>query len=138
MALGGNNCVLNFENKDQHVITVRATDNGSTPLYVDYPITIHVQDVNDQPRSLDLSHNKVLENMPAGTVVGNLSSTDEDSRQTTTYTLTDDDNGMFKIFNDELQKATSANYETMKAHSVVVMAVDDGSPPLQVWITFVL
>ncbi|XP_062505201.1 protocadherin Fat 4-like isoform X3 [Corticium candelabrum] len=132
LALGGNNCVLNFENKDQHVITVRATDNGSTPLYVDYPITIHVQDVNDQPRSLDLSHNKVLENMPAGTVVGNLSSTDEDSRQTTTYTLTDDDNGMFKIFNDELQKATSANYETMKAHSVVVMAVDDGSPPLQV------
>lgn len=132
LTLGGKECVLNYEDEKQHQIVVRATDSGSPALYVDYTLTIHIQDVNDQPRRLDLSHNEVLENEPVGTVIGNLSCLDEDVRQTITYSLTDDDSGMFKIVNNELQKAKSANYETSTSHSVVVVAKDNGSPSLKV------
>ena len=132
MGLGGKECSLNFEDKRQHQIIVRATDSGTPFLYVDYTLTIRIQDVNDQPRLLDLSDNKVFENDPNGTVVGNLSCMDEDAKQTITYSLSDDGNGMFMIVNNQLQKAQPTNYETSTAHSVVVVAEDDGSPSMKV------
>ena len=132
MALGGKECYLNFEDQRQHQIIVRATDSGAPSLYVDYTLTIHIQDVNDQPHHLDLSHNEVFENDPNGTVVGNLSCLDEDAKQTITYSLSDDGNGMFKIVNNQLQKAKPTNYETSTAHSVVVLAKDNGSPSMKV------
>jgi hypothetical protein len=132
LALGGKECYLNFEDQRQHQIVVRATDSGTPSLYVDYTLTIHIQDVNDQPRLLDLSDNEVIENDPSGTVVGNLSCLDEDAKQTITYSLSDDDNGMFKIVNSQLQKAKPTDYETSTIHSVVVVAEDNGSPSMQI------
>ena len=132
LALGGKECLLNIEEKKEYDVVVRATDSGSPALSIDYVLTIRLTDVNDRPRALDLSNDKVFENAPVETVVGKLSSTDEDVSQTITYTLIDDDNGRFKIVGDELRKAMTADYETFKSHTVIVEAKDNGKPALSV------
>ncbi|XP_065839036.1 protocadherin alpha-C2-like [Oscarella lobularis] len=138
LALGGKECLLNIEEKKEYDVVVRATDSGSPALSIDYVLMIQLTDVNDRPRALDLSHEKVFENAPAGMVVGKLSSTDDDVSQTTTYTLIDDDNGRFKIVGDELQKATSADYETFNSHTVIVEAKDNGKPALSITKSFTI
>ena len=132
LALGGKECVLNYEEKKTHDILVRSTDNGSPAMSVDYVVTITLTDVNDRPRDLDLSNDRVFENEKVGKVVGKLSATDEDASQKLTFTLLDDDNGRFKISGNELQKAISANYETSKAHTVIVQVMDSGNPALAI------
>ena len=132
LAEGGPRCLLNYEKQNSIGVKIRSEDDGSPPLYKDVSLTIHLRDANDQPRRLDLFPASVLENAPSGTVVGKVSSIDEDSSQTTTYTLIDDDKGRFEIVGDELRKTATLNYETSSAHVVVVEAKDNGSPALNV------
>ena len=132
LALGGDECLLNYETAQRHTIKVRVTDSGSPALSIDVTLTIKVTDANDKPRALDLSSNDVHENEPVGTRVGTLTARDEDASQKLSFTLLDDDNGMFKIVGNELQKASAANYETAKSHSVTVEARDNGNPSMKV------
>lgn len=46
-----------------------------------------VEDVNDQPTSISLSSNVVSENSSPGTVVGDLSTKDDDAGQTYTFSI---------------------------------------------------
>ena len=131
LANGGNDCLLNFETKKEYSVIVRATDNGSPALSVDYTIKIVLTDVNDKPRSLRLSYNKVKENSAAGTVVGLFSASDEDG-DTITFTLTNNGGGMFKIVGNRLLVAKVPNYEIAQAYKVTVRAKDNGRPSLSV------
>ena len=131
LANGGNDCLLNFEAKKEYSVIVRATDNGSPALSVDYTIKIVLTDVNDKPRSLRLSYNKVKENSAAGTVVGLFSASDEDG-DTITFTLTNNGGGMFKIVGNRLLVAKVPNYEIAQAYKVTVRAKDNGRPSLSV------
>lgn len=129
--------MLNYEQQNSYDVVVRVTDSGSPPLSIDNTITVHLKDINDKPRNLDLSSNTVFENDPAGTAVGRLSSTDEDKGQTLEYVLVDSESGKFKIVGDQLQKALPADYETSRSHSVLVTVRDNGQPSLNVsWLGF--
>ena len=134
IAFGGLSCLLNYEAQRQHDIVVRATDSGVPSLSVDIKLSIFVNDINDQPRDLDLSDNKVVENYPIDTVIGILSSTDEDDGQRLSYSLADDDNGRFKVVANELKVAKVVNYEMATAHSIVVESQDNGTTPLKVYL----
>ena len=136
LALGGSECLLNYETAQQHTIKVRVTDSGSPALSIDVTLTIKVTDANDRPRALSLSNNDVYENQPAGKRIGTLTAIDEDSSQKLSFILLDDDNGMFKIVGNELQKALSANYETAKSHSVTIEARDNGKPSMKVGFSY--
>ena len=124
--------MLNMEEKNKYDVVVRVTDSGSPPLVRDEIITIHLTDVNDRPRNLDLSSNTVYENDPKDTLVGLLFATNEDKGQTLEYVLVDDDDGKFKIVANELRKASPADYETSTSHSILVTVRDDGIPSLNV------
>lgn len=93
LAIGGTKCWLNYEKQPVYQILVRVTDSGSPPLWVDFPLNITLQDINDRPRNLQLSAFTLHENQPVGTVVGYLSGSDEDKLQHLTYVLSDDDKG---------------------------------------------
>ena len=71
---------------------------------------------------------QVLENKPAGTVVGALSYNDEDTSQSHTLLMVDSDNGQFALSGKNLIKAKSTDYETKKAHKVKVRVTDNGTP----------
>ena len=100
LAEGGAYCLLNYEKKIKTNVTIRSSDNGSPSLYNDQSFAIHLRDVNDGPRNLNLSGNHtVKENSPMGTLVGTFSALDEDSGQTLSCTLLESGGGKFGIQN---------------------------------------
>ena len=130
--LGGKFCWLNYEAKQTHTILVRTTDSGKPALYKDVYLNITLSDVNDQPRNPQLSGYKVHENMKAGTPIGTFTAFDEDTKQTLTYSLLDDDQERFKLVGNQLRKALPANYETKKLHKITLLVKDDGNPSMSV------
>jgi hypothetical protein len=87
---------------------------------------------NQTPTDIQLSQTTIAENQPAGTLVGNLSTTDADGGQTFTYALVSgsgsDDNASFQIVGNQLQTAASFDFETKASYSIRLRTTDSGSP----------
>jgi hypothetical protein len=85
---------------------------------------------NNAPTDIQLSRNDVDENLPAGTVVGLLSTTDADLPQSHTYSLVSgqgsDDNASFSINGDSLKTAAILDYETKNSLRIRVRTTDNG------------
>src|SRR5687767_2330057 len=126
------NTSFDFETKNSYSIRVRSTDNGGPSKCVVGVFTITVTDVNDAPSDIALSNASVAENQSAGTAVGTLSATDQDSAQAHTFALVagtgSSDNGAFQIVAGALQTAQSFDFETKNSYSIRVRATDNGSP----------
>jgi len=77
-----------------------------------------------------LSPASIAENQPAGTVVGNLTTTDSNPNGMHTYTLVpgqgDTDNASFTIAGSQLLTAASFDYETKNSYSIRVRSTDSG------------
>ena len=119
---------FDHETKDSYSIRVRATDQGG--LFTEQAFTINVNDVNDVPTDITISSNGVDENLPAGTVVGNLSTIDEDGGPIYTYSIaggsTYPDNSKFTIIGNQLLTAGKFNFENKDLYRVNIQA-DDGN-----------
>ena len=78
---------VDYETVPEVVLYVRSTDSGSPNMYLDSILTITVYNVNEAPSSLSVSCNPcvVLENTAIDTVIGTLSSTDQDVGDSFTY-----------------------------------------------------
>ena len=108
-------------------------DSGTPPMDVDRQIVVNVRDKNDPPFDLQLSSSQVLENATANTLVGTFTAQDEDAGQTLTYTLINNDAGNFRLDGSaNLYKTRTSNYESQKAHLVVLQVSDNGSPQKKV------
>lgn len=124
---------LDYEEKRDYVITVRATDNHG--LFTSQQLSITVVDQNDAPTNITLGGGgsaNVYENSN-GALVGVLATTDEDASQTFTYSLIDDAGGRFVVRGDKLFVSNSANldYEKQSSYSVSIQTTDSGSPSLK-------
>ncbi|MFO0813505.1 MAG: hypothetical protein U0796_09815 [Gemmatales bacterium] len=88
-AISGNqlitNSILNYEAQPTRTVRIRTTD--AVGLSFDKIFTITVQNVNEAPTAILLSNNSIPQNMPAGTLVGQLSTTDPDQGDSFTYSL---------------------------------------------------
>lgn len=118
---------INFEVTDSLFIRIRSTDLGG--LFVDSAIVITVLDVNETPFSIDLDTLQFNENIPVGTTIITLTTQDQDSLDTHTYTFDNtqtSDNSSFIIVGDEIQNAVAIDYET-KSTYVVYIKSDDGN-----------
>lgn len=117
---------VDFETQDAYSVYVRA-DNG-LGCTIDSAFTIAVIDVNGVPTQIYLSSEELYENMPAGSLVGRLTSDDEDANEVFTYSLVtgtgDTDNGTFSIKNDSLLSGIKFNYETQSSYSVRIQVMD--------------
>ena len=76
------------------------------------------------PTSVNLATTTLLENRPAGTIAGTLSSTSDDPAATFTYSLVagtgDMDNALFAISGTSLNTAAILDYETKAVYSIRV------------------
>ena len=85
---------------------------------------------NAAPTGISLSGLSVLENLPAGTTVGTLGTTDQDTGNTFIYALTNgtggSDNGSFTISGSNLLTAALFDYETKSNYSLRVKSTDQG------------
>ncbi len=84
---------------------------------------------NTSPTDISLSSTSIFENLPIGTTVGTLSTTDAEAG-TMTYSLFsgtgDSDNGSFTIVNDKLKTGASFNFETKSSYSIRMNVADNG------------
>lgn len=123
-----NGALLDYEQGASHSITVRATDAGG--LMHDRSFTIAVANVNEAPTALALSANTVAENAPNGTVVGVITTADQDAGDRHSYSLVDDAGGRFAInrATGEITVADGArlDHETAGSHTLIVRSTDAG------------
>ena len=117
----------NYNGHDR--FTFRANDGVWNSNRATVSITVMPGD-NDAPTDLSLSPNRIPENQPAGTVVGNFSTTDSDAGDTFTYTFVSGigsaDNASFHIVGNRLQSAVSFDFETKNSYSIRVRTTDAG------------
>jgi hypothetical protein len=60
--------------------TIRATDNGSPPMYIEKTFKLVVVDLNDPPRGIELSSTTIASSNKKGDVVGKLTAIDDDAK----------------------------------------------------------
>ncbi|XP_067313043.1 protocadherin gamma-A11-like isoform X25 [Pseudorasbora parva] len=133
---------LDRELLSDYNITITATDEGSPPLSSTKNIHLTVADVNDNPPVFEEQNYRahVQENNKPGSSICSVSATDPDWRQngTVVYSLLSSDvNGApvssFLSVNGDtgvIHAVRSFDYEQMKSFKVLVLARDNGSPPL--------
>ena len=117
------NVAANYEAKNVYVITITSTD--STGLSISQSFNITVTDTNDSPTAVNLSSLR-LEHDKDGYVVGTLITTDEDTNDTYTYTLSGDDADSFEVINGQLKlkEGIKADFETKNTYLVTVTSTD--------------
>lgn len=113
---------FDFETRSSYSVTIRTTDAGG--LAFDKALTISVTDVNEAPTLLALSSTTVAENLPAGTVVGTLSSSDPDAGDSFTYSLIAGDTGAFTVVGDQLRTAVEFNFEGNPSYNLTIRTTD--------------
>lgn len=117
---------LNYEVQSSYSIRVRVTDSGS--LFSEQVFTVSVTDQGETPTGISLSAASVPENSAVNTLVGTLSSVDQDSGSTFIYSLVsgtgDTDNGQFQISGSTLRTAAVFDHESRAAYSVRIRTTD--------------
>lgn len=121
---------LDFEGDSQETYLIKVQSDDGFGGLINKQFTLTLNDVNEAPTDLTLSNNTVDESNPIGTVVGILSTTDEDDGQTHTYTLvsgpSDLDNASFTILGNQLVTTEVFDYEIQGLYSIRVRT-DDGN-----------
>ena len=119
---------FNYESKNSYSIRIQTIDSGGKTLSKSF--TISINNENEPPIDILLSNDNINENEQINTEVATLSSTDEDSGDTFTYSLVsgngDDDNNKFTISDNKLQTNESFNYETKNSYTLRIQTIDSG------------
>ena len=135
--------MLDRETEEQFNVTVVFSDNGSPNLTSRYHVTIHVNDINDNPPSLTQTHFTTTEDQPIGVLIDTLFCCFSDPD--------DGDNGAegpyTSVDNPFLEVASSGDIRTMKrldretdgsAIELEVQISDRGTPPLSSNVTITI
>ncbi len=120
--------VFDYETKNSYSIRILATDFGGLTFEKTFTIS---SDVNEAPTDILLSSTSVLENQPAGMMVGILSAVDPNLSDIHTFSFVsgtgDADNGSFTIDGTSLKTAAVFDYETKNSYSIRVRVSDSGA-----------
>ncbi len=119
---------FDFEIKNTYSVRVRTTDLGG--LFTEKQLSILVENVNEAPVSIALANSTINEALPNGSLVGLLSTVDVDAGDRFLYSLVagvgSTDNDRFAILNNQLQSATSFDFETKQSYNVRIRSTDRG------------
>ncbi|SNS93446.1 Por secretion system C-terminal sorting domain-containing protein [Ekhidna lutea] len=124
---------FNFESQAEYSIRVRATDDGG--LSVESPISIFVNDINDDPSDIIFSSTQMDENSSSGSVVATMTTNDEDGGDTHIYSLVtgsgDTDNALFTVSGNSLELGFVPDFETKNSYAVRVQTDDSNGGTFQ-------
>lgn len=117
---------LDFETKNTFTFDISVQDQDGEIYEEEFTITLN--DVNDAPDDIDLDNSSIEEVRAIGTIVGTLSTTDEDAGQSHTYSFVagpgDNDNASFRISGSDLVSAEVFDFETKNSYSVRIETSD--------------
>lgn len=115
-----------FEAQSTYSIRIETRDGDG--LTYQKPLTITVNNQNDSPTDIGLSNAISNENVPINTIIGNLSTTDQDAGNTFIYSLAaglgDADNGSFNINGNTLRFSVSPDFESKSSYSLRLRSTD--------------
>ena len=101
-------------------------DNNYNFSYVSGTLTVNA--VGNPPTDISLSKSNIDENLPAGTIIGTLSTTDPDPGETFTYAFCGGaDDASFTIDGSNLKSAAVFNWTIKKNYSVCVSSTDSNA-----------
>lgn len=104
---------LDYETQSTYSVRIRTDDgHGGTTAKA---FTVNVSDANDRPSAPTLSGSWVAENLPAGSLVGEIASSDQDAGDTAAFSLVngpgDTDNADFRVVGSTLLTARPLDFE---------------------------
>ncbi|MCB8819731.1 cadherin domain-containing protein [Microvirga rosea] len=116
---------LNYETAANHKVSVTVLANDGYSV-TEETLTLDINDVNEAPTGVNLGTATVKELAATGTVVGALSTQDQDGGDAFTYKLLDDAGGRFAISgsNVVVKDGLKLDYEQAKSHQIKVEAKD--------------
>ena len=133
---------FDYERERAVNVLVRATDNGTPPLFIDRSIRIVVADVNEFAPELDPISFSVFESASGNTVIGRVVATDGDTANTVRYRFFGNPPLQFALNTNtgilSLKPGVSLDYETTPVYRFYVEAYDDGTPSLSSWVSAVV
>lgn len=115
-------------------VTIRSTDDGVPPMWLERTFSITIVDVNDPPEQIQLSNSIINENATVGTVIGELTAIDGDDPLYTIphsnfrWELVENDEGRFAINNEKITVALPLIGEAQKLHKIAIRCSDYGDP----------
>ncbi len=118
--------VFDFETKNSYSLEVTSTDEGGLSVTRTVVVTIIDQEVeNSIPTGINLSSTSIQENQSVGTLIGTLSTVDEDEDDIHVYSLSGVDAQFFELEDAELVSAAVFDFEEQSSYSIEVTS-DDG------------
>ena len=130
---------FNFENFTNYEVTIITTDLGGNAL--EKTFTINVTDEHEPPTSITLNNDTVKENASIGTLIGILTTEDEDIINQNnaandiidrhTYTFSGDNDVPFTLSNDTLKTSQTFDFETKANYEVKITTTDLGDNTLE-------
>jgi gliding motility-associated-like protein len=117
--------IFNFEQQNTYKIRLQ-TNDGNGGIYAD-TFTISILNANDAPTNITLSSTSFVENRPVNTVIGTLTTTDEDAGDVFVYSfanVTGNDNSAFFINGNQLRSNTAFDFETKQVYTVYLTTTD--------------
>jgi gliding motility-associated-like protein len=116
---------FDYETKSSYTLSITTTDSGSLTFIKSF--TISINDSNETPTNITLSASSISENNSVGAQIGTLSTTDIDSGDTFTYSLSGTDSSSFTISGSSLLAAEAFDYETKSSYSISISTTDSGT-----------
>ena len=114
--------------QNSYPVRIRAQDNGSPPMWREQVFNISVDNVNDPPRSIEISQSWVYENASVGAIVGELSAIDDDlgNYRTSNFSwkLLGDNCGSFNITGNKIVVQKTLDYDSKKICFIKVVCAD--------------
>ena len=137
-----NAAVLDYETGQPYVLTVEAADDGNPSLAATATFTVSILDINEPP-VIAAQTWTVVENSPAGTVVGTAQASDPDEGQSLAYRIVaGNDGGAFAIDSSTgvvtVSNAAAVDYEIRQSFLLTIEAADNGDPSLATTATFTI
>ena len=90
-------------------------------------VKVNVNPVNDAPNGLSLKQNKIKENLPPGTIIGELLVKDPDFKEKFKFGLAKENRGDFKIENGKLLSKRKFDFEKEKSFEISIQITDSGN-----------
>lgn len=116
------------ETQDEYSIRLKTVDSYGTEAEQSFTLTVN--DVNESPTDLSLSESNFDENIDSNSDIATLSTSDQDSGDTHTYSLVsgvgDTDNSAFTIDGNQLKIIDAPDFQTKSSYSIRLETKDSG------------
>ncbi|MFC4173799.1 cadherin domain-containing protein [Microvirga sp. GCM10011540] len=122
-----NGAIIDHEEETWHEVTLRVTDRAGEffEKVVRFEVINGEDGPNAAPTDLSISESSVVENSPAGTIVGILSATDPDGN-TVYYSLVEDSDEKFMVSDNQLlvRQGAVLDWDAQTQHEVKIRVFD--------------